>query len=136
VFATAQTSVMVGAIVNLREWNPSVRRCLGRGPMSTTPVGAPQTPSWADRFLIRSLLGCGKRGSVSAMFVSSRTRVERPEHWTNLTELREVALSKGCTLAQFQNAVETMGGDPRHVANYLQRHAFVAELEFENAQVA
>jgi hypothetical protein len=71
-----------------------------------------------------------------AMFVSSRTRVARPEYWTNLTELREVALSKGCTSAQFQNAVETMGTDPRRVGNYLQRHAFVAELDFEKAHVA
>jgi hypothetical protein len=26
-----------------------------------TPVGARQSPFWADRFLIRSLIGCGKR---------------------------------------------------------------------------
>jgi hypothetical protein len=71
-----------------------------------------------------------------AMYIASRTRVARPKYWNNLSELRQVALSKGCTPAQFQNAVETMGSDPRHVANYLQRHAFVAELEFENAQVA
>jgi hypothetical protein len=50
--------------------------------------------------------------------------------------LRQVALSKGCTPAQFQNAVETMGTDPRHVGNYLQRHAFVAELDFEKVQAA
>jgi hypothetical protein len=71
-----------------------------------------------------------------AIYNSRRTRVARPEYWNNLAELRQVALSKGCTPAQFQNAVETMGSDPRLVANHLQRHAFVAELEFENAQVA
>jgi hypothetical protein len=71
-----------------------------------------------------------------AIFISPRTRVARPKYWNNLAELRQVALSKGCTPAQFQNAVETMGTDPRHIANYLQRHAFVAELDFEKVQVA
>jgi hypothetical protein len=70
------------------------------------------------------------------MFISSRARVTRPRNWNNLVELRQVALSKGCTPAQFQNAVETMGKDPRHVGNYLQRHAFLAELDFEKAHVA
>jgi hypothetical protein len=74
--------------------------------------------------------------AIMARYNSRRTRVARPEYWNNLTELRQVALSKGCTPAQFQNAVETMGSDPCHVANYLQRHAFVAELDFEKAQVA
>jgi hypothetical protein len=71
-----------------------------------------------------------------AIFNSPRTRVERPKYWTDLTELREVALSKGCTPAQFQNAVETVGTDPRRVGNYLQRHAFVAELDFGKVHVA
>jgi hypothetical protein len=71
-----------------------------------------------------------------ARVVSVRTVISRPSHWKNLTELRDVALSKGCTPAQFQNAVETMGNDPHHIANYLQRHAFVAELNSTQAQVA
>ena len=44
--------------------------------------------------------------------------------WDSLDQLREVALSRGCTLAQFAYAVEAMGPEPRHVANYLQRHQF------------
>jgi hypothetical protein len=71
-----------------------------------------------------------------AIHTSLRASVARPKYWNNLSELRQVALSMGCTPAQFQNAVETMGSDPCHVANYLQRHAFVAELDFEKAQVA
>jgi Protein of unknown function (DUF3606) len=104
--------------------------------MLTTPVGAPQTPSWADRLLIRGLIGCGKRLPIMAIFNSPRPRVTRPKYWNNLSELRQVALSKGCTPAQFQNAVETVGTDPHSVADYLQRHAFVAELDFEKAHVA
>jgi hypothetical protein len=48
--------------------------------------------------------------------------------WDSLDQLREVALSKGCTPAQFENAVETMGCDPQHVASYLQRHKFADDL--------
>jgi hypothetical protein len=46
--------------------------------------------------------------------------------WNTLEELRSIALARGCTPAQFQNAVETVGDDPQHVASYLHRHAFVA----------
>ena len=46
--------------------------------------------------------------------------------WDSLDQLRDAALSKGCTPAQFENAVETVGSNPKDVASYLQRHAFVA----------
>jgi hypothetical protein len=57
-------------------------------------------------------------------------------HWNSLDELRECALSRGCTPAQFQNAVETMGTDPHHIANYLQRHAFVKTLDARLSEAA
>jgi hypothetical protein len=71
-----------------------------------------------------------------AAFISPRTRIARPEYWNNLAELQQVALSEGCTPAQFQNAVETMGTNPRHIANYLQRHAFSGDLDFKTGQAA
>jgi hypothetical protein len=49
-----------------------------------------------------------------------------PRRWNNLDELRELALTQGCTPAQFSNAVETVGPEPHDVANYLQRRAFMA----------
>jgi hypothetical protein len=55
--------------------------------------------------------------------------------WDSLDQLREVALSRGCTPAQFENAVETVGHDPKHVVTYLQRHAFLAMPELRS-QVA
>ena len=44
--------------------------------------------------------------------------------WATLEELRRVALSQGCTPAQFKYAIEVMGNEPHHVAGYLQRHEF------------
>jgi hypothetical protein len=48
--------------------------------------------------------------------------------WDSLDQLREVALARGCTPAQFENAVETIVSDPQHVASYLQRHKFADGL--------
>ena len=42
--------------------------------------------------------------------------------WNTLEQLREAALGAGCTPAQFNEAVETIGNDPFAVANYLQRY--------------
>ena len=42
--------------------------------------------------------------------------------WNTLDELRGIALTAGCTKAQFQDAVETVGDDPHKVATYLQRY--------------
>jgi hypothetical protein len=42
--------------------------------------------------------------------------------WNTLEELRDAALAAGCTPAQFNEAVETIGDDPHGVANYLQRY--------------
>jgi len=49
-----------------------------------------------------------------------------------LEELRALALARGCTPAQFQNAVETVGNDPQHVASYLHRHEFVALADVQS----
>ena len=43
--------------------------------------------------------------------------------WNTLEQLRDVALAAGCTPAQFNEAVETIGNDPYHVASYLQRYS-------------
>jgi hypothetical protein len=43
--------------------------------------------------------------------------------WNTLAELRDYALAGGCTPAQFNQAVEAIGDDPRDVAMYLQRYA-------------
>ena len=43
--------------------------------------------------------------------------------WNTLEELRDYALAAGCTPAQFNEAVEAIGNDPRDVAMYLQRAA-------------
>jgi len=45
-----------------------------------------------------------------------------------LEELRHSASSSGCTKAQFDEAVETVGDDPFHVATYLQRYAFTQAM--------
>jgi hypothetical protein len=48
--------------------------------------------------------------------------VIRP-YWNTLEELHILAMSRGCTKAQFVEAIETMGSNPSDVANYLQRYA-------------
>ena len=42
--------------------------------------------------------------------------------WKTLDELRHMVMSKGCTKAQFDQAIETVGDDPHRVANYLRRY--------------
>jgi Protein of unknown function (DUF3606) len=44
--------------------------------------------------------------------------------WKTLEELRYMVMSSGCTKAQFDEAVETVGDDPHRVASYLQRYQF------------
>jgi hypothetical protein len=71
-----------------------------------------------------------------AVYISGRKTAAVPREWNTLDELRSVALSRGCTPAQFKYAIEVMGTDPHHVANYLQRHAFIAALPAAKLQVA
>jgi hypothetical protein len=71
-----------------------------------------------------------------ALYVSGRKCVPCPCEWKTLDELRIFAFSRGCTPAQFAYTVEVMGTEPRHVANYLQRHAFVSALPLKSAQAA
>ena len=71
-----------------------------------------------------------------ALHVSGRESVPRPCEWKTLDELRQFAYSRGCTPAQFAYTVEVMGTDTRHVANYLQRHAFVSASPSKKAQAA
>jgi hypothetical protein len=48
--------------------------------------------------------------------------------WSTLPELKTVALARGCTPVQFAEAVETVGTDPFHVAQYLQRYSLLWSL--------
>jgi hypothetical protein len=50
------------------------------------------------------------------------------ELWENLDELWDVAGRRGFTKDQFGHAIDTVGTDPHHVANELQRHLFMAAL--------
>ena len=63
-----------------------------------------------------------------SVYISHRKTVPMPLEWNKLEELRAAALSRGCTPAQFAYTVEVMGTDPHQVANYLQRHSFMAAL--------
>jgi hypothetical protein len=45
--------------------------------------------------------------------------------WMNLDELKRLALSGGCTSAEFARAAEMFGNHPFRVARYLKRHSFV-----------
>ena len=47
-----------------------------------------------------------------------------PAGWNTLEELRQIVTAKGCTKAQFEHAIESVGNDPHRVATYLQRYAF------------
>ena len=71
-----------------------------------------------------------------ALYVSGRKSVPCTYEWKTLDELRAFAFSRGCTPAQFAYTVEVMGTETRHVANYLQRHAFVSEMPMKSAQAA
>ncbi len=71
-----------------------------------------------------------------ALYVSGRKSAPCPSQWKTLDELRESALSRGCTPAQFAYSVEVMGTETRHVANYLLRHAFVSPLQLKSTEAA
>jgi hypothetical protein len=71
-----------------------------------------------------------------AAHLSGRKTVPAERKWNSLAELREVALSRGCTPAQFAYTLEVMGTDTHHVANYLQRHEFMSSLPVAKLQVA
>lgn len=62
------------------------------------------------------------------MHISGRKAVPVMRAWNTLEELRLVALSHGCTPAQFAHALEVMGTDTRRVAAYLQQHEFFKSL--------
>jgi hypothetical protein len=49
-------------------------------------------------------------------------------HWQNLDELRAISERQGFTPDQFGDAIDTVGSDPHHVANELQRHLLMAAL--------
>ena len=75
-------------------------------------------------------------GFTMAMYISGRKTAPIPQGWNTIDELRDVALSRGCTLAKFKYAIEVMGDDPHHVANYLQRHEVIKSLLVTKLQVA
>jgi hypothetical protein len=58
------------------------------------------------------------------------------EAWGSLDELREVAGRQGFTQDQFGHAIDTVGSNPHHVANELQRHLFMAALYVGQAEPA
>jgi hypothetical protein len=45
--------------------------------------------------------------------------------WMNLDELKCLALSGGCTTAEFARAAEMFGSHPLRIARYLKRHSYV-----------
>jgi hypothetical protein len=106
--------------------------------MFLTPVGAHRDlSSWSDRILSRSLLDWDSAESIiMARFAYGRKIETAPRSWNTIEQLRDIAMSRGCTPAQFKYAIEVMGNDPHHVANYLQRHEFVATLPAKKLQVA
>lgn len=71
-----------------------------------------------------------------ALYVSGRKSAPCPYQWKTLDELRESAMSRGCTPAQFAYTVEVMGTETRHVANYLLRHAFMSALPSKSTLAA
>lgn len=75
-------------------------------------------------------------GTVMAKYVNGRNTEPVQRGWNTLDELHEFAMSRGCTPAQFAYALEVMGTDTHHVANYLQRHLFLNELPAANVQAA
>ncbi|MDR3387923.1 MAG: hypothetical protein P4L92_12805, partial [Rudaea sp.] len=84
----------------------------------------------------RSLLDCGSPGFTMAVYISGRKPVATVRVWNTLAELREVAMARGCTPAQFAYSLEVMGTDTHHVANYLQRHEFMRSLPAHALEVA
>ena len=49
-------------------------------------------------------------------------RTDQP--WMSLEQIKSLALSGGCTPAEFARAVGIMGNHPLRVARYLKRHCF------------
>jgi hypothetical protein len=101
------------------------------------PVGAsPGSPPGPTGIHSAICWIAAKREFTIAAYISGRTIARVPHQWNTLEELRLVALSRGCTPAQFAYTVEVMGTDTHHVANYLQRHLFMAALPANGAVAA
>ena len=66
----------------------------------------------------------------------NQTAGPRRESWENLDELREVAGRRGFSTDQFGHVIDTVGTDPHHVANALQRHLFMAALYLGQSKAA
>jgi hypothetical protein len=62
-------------------------------------------------------------------FVDDRTASPVSRAFKTLDELREIAIANGCTPAQFDNAVETVGANANAlaIARYLKRHSFLPD---------
>jgi hypothetical protein len=56
---------------------------------------------------------------------SPQVKADVAAQWMNLDELKCLALSGGCTPAEFARATEMFGSHPFRVARYLKRHSFV-----------
>jgi hypothetical protein len=71
-----------------------------------------------------------------ALYVSGRKSAPSSREWNTLDELRDFAKMRGCAPAQFEYAIEVMGEEPHHVANYLQRRMFMDEMYAETREGA
>lgn len=71
-----------------------------------------------------------------AKFIQDPKVATVPCSWDTVQQLRRVALSRGCTPAQFDSAVEVMGPSPQHIAKYLEQHRFAVGLSKGNLQTA
>jgi hypothetical protein len=62
-----------------------------------------------------------------ARFIRDRAIEPVARLFTTLDELRVLALANGCTPAQFNHAVETIGAhrDPVTIAQYLKQRSFL-----------
>jgi hypothetical protein len=56
--------------------------------------------------------------------------------WSTLEELREVALSEGCTVKQIGEAIEAADSDPRKVARILHHHLVLSYLQSKRSATA
>lgn len=85
--------------------------------------------------LSRACTICNAGGELSKQMIGRIVRSVR-EAWGSLDELREVAVGRGFTPDQFGHAIDTVGCNPHHVANELQRHLLMAALYVGQAEAA
>jgi hypothetical protein len=105
------------------------------------PVGALQDLSPGPTGIYSAVCRTAAHRELTvARFVRGHKIETAPESaspsWNTLEELRNNAMSLGCTPAQFKYAIEVMGAELHHIAHYLQRHKFAVGLSKGKPQVA